>query len=373
MNKQLNFSLLYLIKKLNELFFTYCKEETQNNKNIFPFEIDRIFNEVGYKELVLEYLKNYNSFNEKKDEPNNKIRTTIFYFLFYINLLECEKNIISFVKLQNNFSMIKNYTTNKEDETYIALLKKYFYYNNKMKHFFNIIKEKDYIKINIKNNQLKKKVYTFLEAIEILKNNDQQACIVGGSVRDILLNNETIENKITNVKDFDFVSSLSYDKLIELFKSNGFNVDEAGKRFLVLIVSKNGASFEIANFRKDGTYIDGRRPESVDIGTLEEDAQRRDLTINALYYNLKENVLLDPSEKGVNDLHKKILRFVGNPDYRIQEDYLRTFRFYRFLATKEDFKADEKSLKAARKNFEIACKNTSPSRIMNEIEKMCKI
>ena len=105
----------------------------------------------------------------------------------------------------------------------------------------------------------------------------EESYLVGGCVRDILL------NKIP--KDFDVVTNIPIENVITEFSNNGWKVSEAGKQFLVCIISKNGISIEIANFRNDLTYIDGRRPEAVEIGTIEEDSRRRDISINSLYLN----------------------------------------------------------------------------------------
>lgn len=179
------------------------------------------------------------------------------------------------------------------------------------------------------------------EVINILKENDRDSCIVGGAIRSILTESKP--------KDIDFVSSLSYEKLEKIFKDNGFTTKNTGKEFLVLNIIKEGVTFEIANFRKDGTYIDGRRPEEVHIGTIYEDAQRRDFTINALYFNLRFNVLIDPNGEGIEDIKSNKLKFVGNPNKRLEEDSLRIFRFYRFLG--KGFIPDVKSLKVVRKHI----------------------
>jgi tRNA nucleotidyltransferase (CCA-adding enzyme) len=188
----------------------------------------------------------------------------------------------------------------------------------------------------------------------------KNSCLVGGGVRDTLLGEIP--------KDFDFVTDIPYDNLETLFIKEGFTVKEAGKQFLVMIVSKDGKDYEIANFRKDGTYVDGRRPESVEIGTIYDDAERRDFTVNALYFNISSMKLIDPTGKGIDDIYSNTLRFVGNPKDRIEQDYLRAFRFYRFV--NRGFTPDNKSLSAVRNYFDDACKNTSSERIRAEIEKM---
>lgn len=189
--------------------------------------------------------------------------------------------------------------------------------------------------------------------------------LVGGCVRDFILGKEP--------KDYDIVTDLHMEDVIGRLTKEGWKVDETGKQFLVLTVSSpKGNIYEIANYRKDGVYLDGRRPEAVEIGTIEEDARRRDFTVNAIYYNHKDSSIYSPIPSAISDLAARKLKFIGKPEERIKEDYLRVFRFYRFIQEKS-FTPDIKSLKACRTHFEEAIKNTSGERIRNEIERMVKL
>lgn len=181
--------------------------------------------------------------------------------------------------------------------------------------------------------------------------------IVGGCVRDSILGVEP--------KDFDFVTDIPYDRLKEVFSTNDCRYKELGKQFLVFNLVYKGKEYEIANFRKDGTYIDGRRPESVNIGSIHDDMQRRDFTVNALYWNPDG---IYGATQSIDDIDLKILRFIGKPEERLKEDYLRGWRFYRFIKTK-NLTPNKKSLKAVRTYMDkmMAC---SPSRVQNEIEKI---
>lgn len=199
-----------------------------------------------------------------------------------------------------------------------------------------------------------------LQIFMVLKNRTTKSYLVGGCVRDYILHTEP--------KDFDIVTDVPYDLLEKDFRDAGWKVNATGKAFLVLSISKNGRQYEIANFRKDGIYKDGRRPESVEIGTIEEDAARRDFTINALYFDLNDYETLDPTGKGKSDLEKKVLRFIGKPEERIKEDYLRIFRFYRFAS--KGFRPDPKSLRAVREYFTDAYSQITPERVRSELEKM---
>lgn len=202
--------------------------------------------------------------------------------------------------------------------------------------------------------------FEVLQIAMILNSFSDNSCLVGGCVRDILMDKTP--------KDFDFVTDIDYNKLTEIFTEAGFDVKEAGEQFLVCIVSKNGKQMEIVNYRKDGTYVDGRRPEAVEIGTLQEDAERRDFTVNALYFNLKTNQIVDPTGKGLADINDRVLRFIGRAKDRIEEDKLRVFRFYRFLT--KGFTPNPKCLRTVRTYFNQACTETAGERIRNEVEKI---
>jgi tRNA nucleotidyltransferase/poly(A) polymerase len=202
------------------------------------------------------------------------------------------------------------------------------------------------------------------ELANILKAISSSSVLVGGCVRDSILNR--------GAKDIDFATDAHYDNVERILTNNGFKIKEAGKQFLVMIVAKNEEDFEIAMFRKDGNYTDGRRPDSVEIGTIYDDAERRDFTINSLSFNLTTQVVQDPNGTGLQDLTDMVLRFVGKADDRIKEDYLRVARFYRFLGRFKDLgmTADSKSLKACRTNFGAMQKSVAPERLKIEIEKM---
>ena len=183
--------------------------------------------------------------------------------------------------------------------------------------------------------------------------------LVGGCVRDMLTN--------ISPKDYDLVTEIPINDLEELFVLNKWKVDTVGKSFLVLRVSKGNDCYEIANYRSEEGFQDGRRPEVVIPSTIKEDANRRDFTVNSLYLCPFSGEIID-FNNGLFDLKNKELRFVGNPKKRIQEDYLRVFRFYRFL--KKGFKPNKASLRACREMFAEACGKTSADRILREIEQM---
>ena len=193
----------------------------------------------------------------------------------------------------------------------------------------------------------------------LLNSQSSNNYLVGGCVRDWLMDQKP--------KDFDIVTDVHMDTIEELFSQNGWIVDTVGKQFLVMFVSKNGEQYEIANFRNDGGYSDGRRPDSVSIGDITTDAARRDFTVNSIYYNPLIGRFIDPNN-GRKDLEFRILKFIGRPKERIEEDYLRVFRFYRFL--KKGLKPEKRSLKACREMFNVAYSKCTPERVRNEIERM---
>ena len=202
-----------------------------------------------------------------------------------------------------------------------------------------------------------------LQIFIILRSFSNENYLVGGCVRDSLLG--------LKPKDYDIVTDVSIPKITQAFQEAGWEVTDSGQVFLVTNVSKNGWQFEIANFRKDGVYSGGRRPETVEIGDINDDAHRRDFTVNAIYHNPFNGVIVDPTQKGLSDIENRMLRFIGKPEDRIKEDRLRVFRFYRFL--KKGFKADKKSLQACRTMFNESYRLTTPERVREELEKMAGI
>lgn len=206
---------------------------------------------------------------------------------------------------------------------------------------------------------------TLLQAVTILRSFTSEVYLVGGCVRDILLT--------LTPNDYDLVTDIHPDVYEQEFINNGWKLDNKGKNFMVTIVSKNGQTFEIAQYRKDSvTSADGRHPDFVEVGTMLDDANRRDFTINTLYLNPMTGDILDPTGKGLKDLRNNTLRFVGKPDQRIKEDHLRIMRAYR-LSTKLKMRMDKNTLSACRKHFAKMIETVSPERIRMELEKLCNI
>ncbi len=146
------------------------------------------------------------------------------------------------------------------------------------------------------------------------------AYFAGGCVRDELLGKEP--------KDFDIATSATPKQVLGLFPK----ADSIGEHFGVILVKLEGMHFEIATFRTDGSYVDGRRPETVTFSTPEEDAQRRDFTVNGLFADPESGEIID-FVSGQDDLKAGILRAIGDPEKRFQEDALRLMRAVRFATT----------------------------------------
>ena len=176
-------------------------------------------------------------------------------------------------------------------------------------------------------------------AVSILKtitNSGFDAYIVGGAVRDLILGKKP--------HDIDIATNMPIDQLSKLYKTHDIG---KSKDFGIITVNINGFSYEIAQFREDGTYLDGRRPDQVKIVLdFKSDAARRDLTINSMGID-KDGNIIDYFD-GKKDIKNKVIRTVGNPMARFKEDKLRMLRTARF-ASKLGFNVDKSTLKAAKK------------------------
>lgn len=158
---------------------------------------------------------------------------------------------------------------------------------------------------------------------DVFKKNGFKLYLVGGAVRDALLGKEP--------KDFDLATDAIPDRVEEIMSKAGFRTLPTGKSFGVINVFTDQGEYEIATFREDSSTSDGRRPDSVTFTNIENDVKRRDLTINALFYDIDTQEVVD-LVGGVNDLKNGVVRTVGNPEERFNEDRLRILRAIRFAA-----------------------------------------
>lgn len=191
--------------------------------------------------------------------------------------------------------------------------------------------------------------------INILKQNGFEAFAVGGCVRDTILGR--------NPQDWDITTSALPHQVKELFHRT---LDTGIKHGTVTIMmSKIG--YEVTTYRIDGEYNDSRHPESVEFtSNLIEDLKRRDFTINAMAYNPEEG-LVDAFD-GMGDIERGIIRCVGKPEERFQEDALRILRAIRFSA-QLGFDVDDDTMMAIRA-LALTLKNISAERIRTELEKL---
>ncbi|MPM08253.1 CCA-adding enzyme [bioreactor metagenome] len=191
--------------------------------------------------------------------------------------------------------------------------------------------------------------------IDTFYNNGFEAFMVGGCVRDSILN--------SSPKDYDITTSAKPEDTLSIFEKT----IPTGINHGTVTVLINNNSYEVTTYRTDGNYLDNRRPSCVNFVTdIKEDLSRRDFTINALAYN-KSFGLIDYFN-GINDISKKLIRCVGDADKRFKEDALRMLRAIRF-SCQLNFKIEEATLNAIIKNSKLI-NNISRERIRDEL---CKI
>ena len=209
-------------------------------------------------------------------------------------------------------------------------------------------------KLNIKSQN-------YISILEIIKSKKHQARLVGGVVRDAIIGIES--------QDVDIVTSMLPEEVTKVFNSLGQKVIPTGIKFGTVSVLYNGELFEVTTLRKD-ISSDGRHAEVEYTDDFYLDALRRDFTINALSYCPFEEKIYDYFD-GIKDLESRCVRFIGDADSRIKEDYLRILRFFRFFG-KFGNQIDRNSLKACIKNKSFL-KNLSRERIKSEFDLILKL
>ena len=178
---------------------------------------------------------------------------------------------------------------------------------------------------------------------------------VGGCVRDFLLGREP--------QDFDIVTDARPEQVEKLFKKT----IPVGKKFGVIIVVEEGHQFQVATFRAEADYQDGRRPEKIIFANAEADAMRRDFTVNGLFYDPLTKKIHD-WVGGEKDLRAKIIRTIGSPEERFGEDHLRLLRAVRFAA-QLNFAIEAKTFAAIQK-LAPKIKVISAERVRDELIKL---
>lgn len=194
-----------------------------------------------------------------------------------------------------------------------------------------------------------------LAVLKRLRSSGHIAYFAGGCVRDRLLG--------LTPKDWDIATDAPPPRVRELFS----DTQAVGAAFGVILVRHAQSVVEVATFRSDGPYEDGRRPANVRFATAEEDAQRRDFTINGLFYDPMENRVID-YVGGKEDLQNRILRAIGDADKRFGEDHLRLLRAVRFAARFE--LTIDPATSSAMRRAAAQLKGISPERIGDELRWM---
>ena len=193
--------------------------------------------------------------------------------------------------------------------------------------------------------------------IDILNKNGFEAFVVGGCVRDSIIG--------LTPHDWDICTNAKPEEIKKCFAN--FNTFDSGIKHGTISIVIDGEVYEVTTYRIDGAYSDNRRPDSVTFTSdITKDLARRDFTVNAMAYN-EQYGLLDPYG-GRNDLSEKIIRCVGNPDFRFNEDALRIIRALRF-ASVYDFVIENETSKSICKNVDLL-KNIAVERISVEFNKL---
>ena len=196
------------------------------------------------------------------------------------------------------------------------------------------------------------------EAIKVISKLQQSgylAYFAGGCVRDLL------RDEIPT--DYDIATNALPEQVTALLNKTR----SVGAHFGVIIVISGEFVFEVATFRNDGSYGDGRRPETVEFTSPEEDVLRRDFTINGIFYDPIKDLTID-YVNGQDDIKSGTVRAIGNPESRFKEDHLRLLRAVRFAA-RFDYKIEENTWAAICSNAK-EIKNISEERIRDELSKI---
>ena len=205
---------------------------------------------------------------------------------------------------------------------------------------------------------------TIKDLFKILNDNKKttNAMFVGGCVRKFLSNEE--------IDDIDIATILTPDEIIKKFERNdNFEIKNTGISHGTLTIVSKGHSFEITTLRED-VSTDGRHAKVSFTKDWKKDSMRRDFTVNAIYMDEKGKIF-DP-QNGIQDLKNKNIKFIGDPEQRIKEDYLRIFRYLRFSLQYKSLEIENETAKAINTNLN-GIKNLSKERIFLEINKIISL
>ena len=198
-----------------------------------------------------------------------------------------------------------------------------------------------------------------IRVLDTLNHNDVNARMVGGCIRNNYLNKP--------VYDIDIACKLNPEMSIDLLQKAGIKTIPTGIKHGTITAHVNRKNFEITTLRRD-IDTDGRHAQIVFSDSWIEDAKRRDFTINSLYAD-RDGSVYDPTGEGFTDLQNGIIRFIGDPEKRIQEDYLRILRFFRFSTRYSQCGFHAKSLDACAK-YKNGLAQLSDERITDELFKI---
>ena len=232
----------------------------------------------------------------------------------------------------------------------------------KIKSLFSGFQKDNIIRLSVKNLDDLKYFNTAKQIFICFQNQNYKLKLVGGCVRKLIT-----EEKID---DMDIAINIEPEKIKKVLVEQKIKFVETGITHGTITVLINDFKFEITSLRKD-LSTDGRHAKVEFTSNWEQDAQRRDFTINAIYSDISGEVY-DPLN-GIEDLKNGIIKFIGDPNQRIQEDYLRILRYLRFYTqyNKNKFH-DEIAIKAIKRNLDGLAK-ISKERILEELFKMMKL
>ena len=193
----------------------------------------------------------------------------------------------------------------------------------------------------------------------IFKNQNAEIRLVGGSIRDLLMNRE--------IRDIDAATELEPNDVLDLLKKNNIEFDDFAIRYGSIIVYPNNKKIQITSLREDINQL-GRHTSVLYTKDWKKDAARRDFTFNALY--LGEDCKLYDYYNGQQDLKEKVIKFIGEIEDRIKEDYLRIYRYFRFLGLFDLPLIDKKTQKFVEKYIHESLSVLTNDVIRREILKM---
>ena len=225
--------------------------------------------------------------------------------------------------------------------------------------FFSRVNNLDYIAKGFKDllkNTPAKKIFDAINSFSL----NSEIRYVGGCVRKII--------RKEKVDDIDLATNLNPQQVCEALKNNNLSFYETGIEYGTITVVIDDYRFEITSLRED-IQTDGRHAEVKFSNDWKKDALRRDFTINAIYSDIEGN-LFDPFN-GKKDLENGLVKFIGNPEQRIKEDYLRILRYLRFFLNYSNHKHDSHTLRMIKKNLD-GISNLSKERLLDELKKFIK-